>query len=392
MRILVVASPLVGHVLPLVPLATALREAGSEVLLATAADGVGAARSAGLEVRDIAPSFQLRPVFTRTALRHPRLAAREMRGRAGTDMVGHLFAAVFEQTADGMLALADEWSPDLVVHEPLAATGALVAARRRVPSVTVDASLYDPRELLAATLAHVGPALRRHGVDDVPPPAELLRTAPASVLGASWGRPMRYVPVAGERDAPADLTRRGDRPRIVVTRSTVEAPLPDRLMSSVVSAAASAAVDVVLVRPDRRVTGRSLPANVRTVDWLPFPAVFPVADGVVHHGGAGTLLTALAAGLPQLVVPGPGDRTVHAEMVAGRGAGLAVRATSITAEVLERLVGDPALRAAAGEVAAEMAAMPAPSELVPLLTALARSPGAAPSAPAAPPPETGRTR
>jgi UDP:flavonoid glycosyltransferase YjiC (YdhE family) len=59
---------------------------------------------------------------------------------------------------------------------------------------------------------------------------------------------------------------------------------------------------------------------------------------------------------------------VHARLVADRGVGLAVPATEITAGTLERLVADPALADAAREVAAEIAAMPAPGELVePLL-------------------------
>jgi UDP:flavonoid glycosyltransferase YjiC (YdhE family) len=45
----------------------------------------------------------------------------------------------------------------------------------------------------------------------------------------------------------------------------------------------------------------------------------------------------------------------------------------LDAAALEELVGDPALRAAAGEVAAEIAAMPHPAELVPVLADLARS-------------------
>jgi UDP:flavonoid glycosyltransferase YjiC (YdhE family) len=98
-------------------------------------------------------------------------------------------------------------------------------------------------------------------------------------------------------------------------------------MERVVTAASRAAVEVVLVRPDRRVGRRGLPPNVRTTGWLPFPPVFAAADAVIHHGGAGTLLTALAAGMPQLVVPGAGDRTVNAGLVAARGAGLAVAPT-----------------------------------------------------------------
>jgi UDP:flavonoid glycosyltransferase YjiC (YdhE family) len=183
---------------------------------------------------------------------------------------------------------------------------------------------------------------------------------------------MRYVPVAGARAAPEEFTRPGARPRIIVTRSTVDDPRPDPMMSRVVRAARGTDFDIVLVRPDRRVTRSPLPPNVTTTDWLPFPDVFPAAAGVVDHGGAGTLLTALAAGVPQLVVPGAGDRRVQAELVAARGAGLAVPAKKITTGDLERLVSDPALAAAAREVAAEMAAMPAPGDVVDDLVALAR--------------------
>jgi UDP:flavonoid glycosyltransferase YjiC (YdhE family) len=74
-------------------------------------------------------------------------------------------------------------------------------------------------------------------------------------------------------------------------------------------------------------------------------------------------------------VPGAGDRTVHARLVADRGAGLAVPSADITAATLERLVTDRALAAAAGEVAAEIAAMPAPDDLVePLLDGVRSAP------------------
>jgi UDP:flavonoid glycosyltransferase YjiC (YdhE family) len=86
-------------------------------------------------------------------------------------------------------------------------------------------------------------------------------------------------------------------------------------------------------------------------------------------------MAALAAGVPQVVVPGAGDRTVHARLVAARGAGLAVPAREITAETLARLVTDPSLADAARQVAAEIAAMPAPEDLVePLLDGVRSAP------------------
>jgi len=39
------------------------------------------------------------------------------------------------------------------------------------------------------------------------------------------------------------------------------------------------------------------------VDYIPLPKIFPLAAALIHHGGIGTLSQALAAGLPQLIVP-----------------------------------------------------------------------------------------
>jgi UDP:flavonoid glycosyltransferase YjiC (YdhE family) len=370
MRVLVVASPLTGHVLPLVPIATALRDAGHEVVLATSGDAL-AACPPGLTPTDVSPGLRLQPVFLRFLARHPRVARTEMAGRAGTRAVGPLFAAVGERMADGVAALAARFGPHLVVHEPLAPAGADAAARQRVPAVLVEGNLVDAGELLAATLAHYRPA--REGF---PRPAEILTTAPPSLVGPRRGRPMRPVPCASERPFPPEFAAPGDPPRVLVSRSTVADPRRDRLMRTVAAAAAGSGLDVVLVRPDRWVTRRPLPPDVRTTDWLPFPTVLPAAAGIVHHGGAGTVLTALATGVPQLVVRGAGDRRVNAELVAARAAGIAADLGDLSAALLDRLVGDEGLSAQAREVAAEIAAMPSPAELVPRLTEMAgRVPG-----------------
>jgi UDP:flavonoid glycosyltransferase YjiC (YdhE family) len=372
MRILLVASPMVGHVLPLVPVALALRDAGHEVLFATAADGIGAAQRAGAPVHDVAPGLNMGPLMVGSLLRHPMRVGRMVRGDEGTDGVGLLFASVNTAMASATVTLADEWRPDLVLHEGLAPVGSLAAARRGIPAILVDALLFDARELFRAVVRNLARTAGRHGIDVLREPAEALVAIPASVVGRRPGMPMRYVPAGGDGAVPENFPRRGARPILLVSRSTVDDPRPDRLMTRVVEAAAGADVDVVLVRPDRAVARSALPSNVTTTDWLPFAKVLPGVAGVVHHGGAGTLMSALVAGVPQIVVPGAGDRTRHARLIAERGAGLAVPLDELTPASLERLATDPALRAAAGEVAAEIAAMPAPSEVVEELAALVR--------------------
>jgi len=131
-----------------------------------------------------------------------------------------------------------------------------------------------------------------------------------------------------------------------------------------VVAATDLDVGVVLVRPPAAAALRPLPANVRTVGWVPLAGVLPHSTAFVRHGGAGGVLGVLAAGVPQPVTPGPGDRRFNAELVARRGVGLAVEARDITADVVATPVTGTALRGRTDEVRAEMAAVPGPAELV----------------------------
>ncbi|WP_121398752.1 nucleotide disphospho-sugar-binding domain-containing protein [Micromonospora sp. M71_S20] len=367
MRVLVVSAPLIGHVAPLLPLAGALRDAGHEVLVATAADGLRAARP-GVPTRDVAPAFDFGRIARRVLLRHPLIARAELAGTGGTRGAGLLFGAVNDQLADGVVAVAREWKPDLVIHEPFAVAGALAAATLGVPAVRLENALFDGRELARATLARLGPALRRHGLTALPPPAAAIAVAPPSVLRQD-GWPMRYATEAGG-ELPDWLREPGERPRVLVSRSTLVGPGSAGPMPAVVAVADRVDAEFVLVRPEARLARRALPGNVRTVDWIPIPAALPASAALVHHGGAGSVLSALIAGVPQLATVGAGDRRHNAGLVAARGVGIAVRTRDITADSLTRLVTDTALRDAARQVSAEIAAMPGPSELVRRLESL----------------------
>ncbi|MEU8300738.1 nucleotide disphospho-sugar-binding domain-containing protein [Micromonospora sp. NPDC048909] len=368
MRVLVVSAPLIGHAFPLVPLAAALRDAGHDVLVATGADGLAVAESE-LPVHDVAPGFDFGRIARGVFLRHPLIARAELAGTAGTRGAGLLFGALNDQLADPVLTLATGWKPDLVLYEPFAPAGALAAARLGVPAVRQENALFDGRELLRATTARLAGTLRRHGLTELPPPAAAIAVAPPSVLRQD-GWPMRYASYLGGGELPEWLREPGDRPRVLVTRSTLTGPGDAGPMPAVAAAAARVDAEFVLVRPDRRTARRALPGNVRTVDWIPLHGALPASAALVHHGGAGSVYTALIAGVPQLATHGPGDRRQNAELVARRGAGLAVAPREITADTLTRLVTDPALRAAAAEVSQEIAAMPGPAELVARLEAL----------------------
>jgi UDP:flavonoid glycosyltransferase YjiC (YdhE family) len=348
MRVLVVSAPLLGHVFPLLPLALALREAGHDVVVATGGEAVKAGES-GLRVEDVVPpNVHFGRIAARVMLTHPLVARAELAGSGKLDFVSRLFGAVNDAMTGPLQTLAARWRPDVVLHEPLAAVGSALG----VPSIVQDVSLFDGLELTTAVSARM--KAETHA------PATVLRTAPASLAEFPGGVPMRFVPYSGSGEVPGWLAEPSGTPRILVSRSTAPGPGAGRMMAAVVRAAAHVDAEFVLVRPDR-VDG--LPDNVRTTGWVPIPAVLPFCDGIVHHGGAGTLLAALAAGVPQLVEPGPGDRTVHATAVADRGTGLKAAARDITPELLAGLITTPKLQAAACEVRDEIAKMPSPADI-----------------------------
>jgi len=64
-----------------------------------------------------------------------------------------------------------------------------------------------------------------------------------------------------------------------------------------------------------------LPESIRHFDYAPFSAVLPRAKAFVHHGGIGTTAQALAAGVPQLVIPFAHDQPDNAVRVKRLGVG-----------------------------------------------------------------------
>jgi hypothetical protein len=361
MRIVFVAAPLQGHLLPLIPLAAACRDAGHDVILAA---GGFPPDVLGLRTADIGGAFNLPRSAIRVAVRHPRVARAEMRGAAGHAMVGELFGRANLALVGPLQALAERERPDLIVFESLGEAGAIVAGRLSIPSVLQENTLWPAIDLFRAVTTSSVLAGQ-----DIPAPELIIASTPPSLRGgpAAGAVAMRPVPFSGGGSIPDWLLTPGDRPRVLVSRSTLKGPNAGDPGPAIIAAAARVDAEFVLVRP---ATTRGLPPNVRTVGRVPLNEVLPHAAAFIHHSGAGSVLGGLAAGVPQLANPGAGDRRHNAELLAKRGAGLAVAAKAITAADLTRLLTDDALRTAAREVAAEIAAMPAPATVVPLLEKL----------------------
>jgi rhamnosyltransferase subunit B len=83
-----------------------------------------------------------------------------------------------------------------------------------------------------------------------------------------------------------------------------------------------------------------LPEGIRHFEYVPFSQVFPRAAAVVHHGGIGTTAQALAAGVPQLVMPFAHDQPDNGVRVRRLGVGDVIRPTAFRALKVARVLGE----------------------------------------------------
>jgi len=101
---------------------------------------------------------------------------------------------------------------------------------------------------------------------------------------------------------------------------------------------------------------QGLPPQILHVRYAPFARLIPRAAAIVHHGGIGTAVQAMAAGLPQLVVPVGYDQPDNAARLERLGVArtLAPRRFRHDAAVrsLRLLLGSPEVAAACRAVAA----------------------------------------
>lgn len=95
----------------------------------------------------------------------------------------------------------------------------------------------------------------------------------------------------------------------------------ERVVRAVIDFHRATGTRVLLYSARAEERGVALPNGVLSVGTLDHATLFPRLDWIVHHGGAGTLATALRSGVPQLIVPHIVDQFFHGRRVEELGLG-----------------------------------------------------------------------
>ena len=165
-------------------------------------------------------------------------------------------------------------------------------------------------------------------------------------------------PVADRRHTPghwdAGWGPQSDHPLVLVSFSTT-AMAQEELLDRVAHALSGLPVRVLVT------TGKGVDRNLlhparNTIvrEFVPHTAVLPYVDLMVCHAGHGTVMAALAAGVPLLCLPMGRDQPMVAARVEAVGAGLSLDSESPTAAIratVEAMLADPRYRTGARQMA-----------------------------------------
>jgi UDP:flavonoid glycosyltransferase YjiC (YdhE family) len=373
-----------GHFLPLVPFARAAVAAGHAVAFAGQRGMVATVEDTGFTAFDTGG-----PTLLDASVRAPLLELDMDREVAA--LRDAYAGSVARERAPNLRGLCADWRPDVVVADEVD-FGALVAAESlglpHATVITIGSGSFVWRDIVAEPLAILRAEHRLAPDADL---AMLHRHLVLSPFPPSFRDPANPLPPTGHAIRPTFA----DRPAAEVDVDVLAAPRSRPLVSFTLGTifnlesgdlfervlAGLSALDVeIVVTVGRELRPEALgvqPPNVHVRQYVPQSALLPHCDLSVSHGGSGSVVGALAHGVPMLLLPMGADQPLNAARCSALGVARVLDAFTATPEEVGHaaadLLGDGRYRRNAERIAAEIAGLPGPEHGVRLLEEIARA-------------------
>ncbi|MBO0698183.1 MAG: glycosyltransferase family 1 protein [Zavarzinella sp.] len=379
MTVILVPMGSAGDVYPFIGLGAALRSRGHRVEVVANSYYQSAVERGGLSFVELGTYEDLRPGIEDPNLWH-RWKGFVVLGRVILPLMRRLYDIIASRYVPGetvvaasSLALAARVAqeklgvPLVTVHlQPAAIRSAyddpgvlprLLSARwLRVPLKRLLDWLADVL-LLNPTFGHEVNALRTDlGLPAVRRPFHRWTHSPQRVLGLfpdwfappqpDWpvqtrltGFPLYDDPGREGLPKEAEHFLAGGDPPVVFSPGSVMKHGREFFTESVTACRLLGRRGLLLTRFDEQVPG-GLPEGVRHFHYLPFSQVLPRAAALVSHGGIGSVSQALAAGVPQLVMPMAFDQFPNATRLEQLGVARSLPVTDYRGPAVARALGE----------------------------------------------------
>ena len=186
-----------------------------------------------------------------------------------------------------------------------------------------------------------------------------------------WNKPVTEPPEAWLTHLP------NGRPVVHVSEGTMHTDKP-LVLQTAVQALGDLPLDVVMTTGGNRdpadLALGQLASNIRVVPWVAHSDLLPRINVLITTGGAGTVMAALAAGVPLVVIPTEWDKFENAQRVVEAGVGVRLPLRQCTPDRLRDAVNHvletPTFRQNAKQMSAILQCANGPERAAELLEAL----------------------
>jgi UDP:flavonoid glycosyltransferase YjiC (YdhE family) len=358
-----------GHFLPTQVFARALAQRGHEIRYTCQEAMVATVARAGWTVEPSGGRSLLDP-----EARRPLVPAdQQAEERAVRDFFAGRGA---RERAYRLVDVLEHWRPDLIVRDEMDFGAAVAADAVGLPHaavVVVSAGGFSREDIVGPPLA----TLRSEfGLVPVATPEALHRYLLLVPVPPMFRDPRDPLPKSARHVRPAILedlagipTRQSSGPgsgppHVYFTLGTVFPQESGDLFQRVLAGLVDLGTHVT-VTTGEAITPAELgdqPSSVRIAQFLPLSEVLLQSDVVVSHAGSGTVVSALALGRPQVLLPMGADQLNTADRCRQLGVGVELDAFTCTpndvADAVNTVLLAPRFRHNAERLAAEAQALP----------------------------------
>ncbi len=428
-RIVVAASPLSGHVTPMLQIGAHLQSGGHDVVVISAPEYSHDVRRAGLRLEELDDGAQIQRPSPLPPIPMPKLLRQFL---FGLKEMQSTFVAPLRAQYETLDRILDQAPVDVVLAD-LTFTGVLpvLLVPQRPPVFIVG---VGPLTLSSADTPPFGMAWQpKPGVDYAPMTRVVhnvllkgiqnklnaaladLGSGPMPVHLTDWPRmadrllqltvpafeyPHRDLPATVDFVGPVlpDTDDTFEPPEwwdevvgastvIHVTQGTFDNHDHDQLIGPTLDALSD--TDAVVVATTGHSRDNHTPVrrsrNTFVTDWLPYSALLPHVDVMITNGGYGGVQHALRYGIPLIVAGETSDKAEVAARVAYSGAGIDLRTAAPTSaqirNAIRAILATPTYREAATRLGQDIAQTDALGSLDRLVDATVRRRQSAPRSP-----------
>ena len=397
-RFLVTAWHPPGHLYPQIAVANALRARGHEVAFYSGPDTAKVLEGEGYR---LFPFTKLDQAHIDRLLFPPdRDSAEPARGFGFTKLLREWMIETIPDQVEDLEAILREWKPDAIASEvAMFGTTFILGELGRVPvaitsfmpicmipgpdSPPFGLGLAKPHDLRTRLLAKavavgqkfVGRGFRNrlneirkgYGLAAIRTTAlEHLKTVPLYIIPTTpefdynrhdlppsvhYVGPYLWNKASAITAPPFLKTLRRDVPWVHATEGTIHVGEP-LVLRATAQGLANLEMEVVMTSggardPESIDLGVSAP-NVHLTRWIPHSDLLPNTDVIVTTGGAGTVLAAIHAKVPMILIPTEWDKPELAQRIVACGAGISIPPAKVTPKsiraAVERILSDPSFK------------------------------------------------